>query len=99
MRRLLSATLLLAAASAAGAAESRMFIIANQPDGYGVDRCLSEGAACGKAAATAYCESRSYASVASFRRVERDEITGSLPLQDSCRGRECDAFVAITCQK
>lgn len=101
MRRLFSAAFLLVAASVPGMADSsvtKMFIIANQPDGYGVDRCLSEGAPCGKAAAVAYCRSRSFASAASFRRVERDEITGSLPQQESCRGHECDAFVAITCQ-
>jgi hypothetical protein len=39
-------------------AEKRLFIIANNPDGYGVDRCLASGAACGTAAATAYCASR-----------------------------------------
>ena len=35
-------------------AEKRIFIIVNDPDGYGVDRCLATGARCGTAVATAY---------------------------------------------
>ena len=42
-------------------AEKRTFIIANNSDGYGVDRCLASGAACGKAVATAYCKAREFA--------------------------------------
>ena len=33
--------------SVAAQAERRVFIIANDPDGYGVDRCLATGATCG----------------------------------------------------
>ena len=69
---------LLLGASAAQA-EKRIFIIANNADGYGVDRCLASGAACGAAAATAYCKSREFAQAASFRKVDRDEITGAVP--------------------
>ena len=36
------------------AAESRVFIIANHADGYGVDRCLANGERCGVTVATAY---------------------------------------------
>ena len=28
-------------------ADSRVFIVANQPDGYGVDECLAKGEKCG----------------------------------------------------
>ena len=42
-------------------AERRMFIIANDADGYGVDRCLASGAKCGAAAATAYCKTHQFA--------------------------------------
>ena len=41
-------------------AEQRMFIIANNADGYGVDRCLASGASCGAAIAAAYCRSREF---------------------------------------
>ena len=37
-------------------AEKRTFIIANNADGYGVDRCLATGATCGEEFATAYCQ-------------------------------------------
>ena len=42
-------------------AEKRIFIIANDSDGYGIDHCLATGAQCGTAAATAFCRGREYA--------------------------------------
>ena len=48
-----AATVLVGAASAS--AEKRVFIIANNPDGYGVDRCLAAGEACGTTVANSYC--------------------------------------------
>ena len=41
-------------------AEKRIFVIANSPDDYGVDRCLSGGHACGAAAAAAYCQAKEF---------------------------------------
>src|SRR5262245_18433496 len=61
-------------------AENRIFIIVNDPDGYGVDRCLATGASCGAAVATAYCRSREFTQSASFRWVEREEIIGTIPV-------------------
>ena len=46
-------------------AERRMFIIANDGDGYGIDRCLAAGDHRGYAMANAYCHSRQVASAAS----------------------------------
>jgi hypothetical protein len=81
--------------STAAQAEKRIFIIANNADGYGVDRCLATGASCGVAVATAYCQARDYARAASFRKVERDEITGGVPVTNGTAER--DQFVAIEC--
>jgi hypothetical protein len=98
MRRLLAALVLAATAfSTAAHAEKRTFIIANNSDGYGVDRCLASGATCGVAVATAYCKSRDYAQVASFRKVDHDEITGAVPSTNGSSAR--DEFVAIECSK
>ena len=80
-------------------AEKRIFIIANSPDGYGVDRCLAQGAPCGAAAAAAYCQSRRFSGAASYRRIERDEITGAVPASGSCGRNGCDDFVAIECRR
>src|SRR5205085_6140547 len=81
-------------------AERRIFIIANNPDGYGVDRCLATGASCGFAVATAYCRSRDFDLAASFRKVEREEITGTIPANSySCPGGRCNEFVAIECSR
>ena len=81
-------------------AEKRIFIIANNADGYGVDRCLATGATCGTPIANAYCQSREFALAASFRKVDRDEITGAVPSSNpACRGGACDEFVAIECSR
>jgi hypothetical protein len=80
--------------------ERRMFIIANDGDGYGIDRCLASGDKCGAAAANAYCKSHQFASAASYRKVDRDDITGAIPTGSSggCRGNTCDV-VAIVCAR
>ena len=76
-------------------AEKRIFIIPNQADSYGVDRCLASGASCGAAVAAAYCRSRDFTQVASYRRVERDEITGAIPAGFTT----AEEFVAIECAR
>ena len=81
-------------------AETRTFIIASYDDGYGIDRCRATGAACGAAAATAYCRSRDFSQAASYRRVDRDDLTGAMPVSSTtCRGSGCDEFVAIECAR
>jgi hypothetical protein len=96
--RYVFAALVFAAAlggSISAQAEKRIFIIANNADGYGVDRCLATGASCGTAVATAYCKSRDFVRAASFRKIDRDEITGAVPSTTGTSGR--DEFVAIEC--
>jgi hypothetical protein len=102
MRTLLVGLAAILCISFAGSAqaERRMFIIANDGDGYGIDRCLSSGDKCGAAAANAYCKSHQFASAASYRKVDRDDITGAIPTGGSggCRGNTCDV-VAIVCTR
>ena len=85
----------------AAQAEKRIFIVANNADGYGVDRCLASGAKCGSAAAAAYCKSREFAQANSFRQVDKDEITGAIPTGGGdCKGGSCEQqFVAIECSR
>jgi hypothetical protein len=86
--------------SAAGPAfaEKRIFIIANNADVYGVDRCLASGARCGQAMATSYCRQRAFSKALSFRKVDRDDITGAIPSdKDNCPHGLCEDFVAIEC--
>jgi len=82
-------------------AERRMFIISSNADGYGVDRCLSSGDKCGAVVAAAYCKSHEFADAASYRKVDRDEITGAIPgsTPAACQGAKCDEFVAIVCSR
>jgi hypothetical protein len=91
------ASLLLAGAASA---ENRTFIIPNNPDGYGIDRCLANGERCGSVVATTYCQSQSFAQARSFRRIDRDEITGAASSsgRNACVG-SCESFVAIECTR
>src|SRR5436190_12674797 len=97
--RFLAATLVILTlvAATAASAETRIFIIANQADDYGVDQCLAKGDRCGASAARSYCQSRDFAQASSYRRVDPDEITGSVPKTGgSCARGNCDEYVAIT---
>jgi hypothetical protein len=99
--RFLIASAALAAAVLAGTAaqaEKRLFIVANS-NGYGVDRCLASGAVCGVAAADSYCRSHEFVQVLSYRKVERDDITGAIPSTGACHNPGCDEFVAIECSR
>jgi hypothetical protein len=96
MRYVFAALVLAAGVFATAAqAEKRVFIIANNSDGYGVDRCLATGASCGMPVATAYCQSRDYTEAASFRKISREEITGAELATTGISGR--DQLVAIEC--
>ena len=93
----LAATALLGATARA---EKRIFIVIANADGYGVDRCLVQGAECGAAMARTYCESRDFRNALSFRKVDPKDITGAVPLSDAdCKGGRCDDFVAIECAR
>ena len=81
-------------------ADSRVFIIANQADGYGVDQCLAKSEKCGAPAAHSYCRQRNFAQATAYRRVDPDEITGSVPKAgENCGHSTCTEYVAITCQR
>jgi len=81
-------------------AEKRVFIIASNSNGYGVDRCLTNGGKCGNVVAATYCHSREFSTAVSFRKVDRDDITGAIPAAGSgCRGNSCPELVAIVCTK
>jgi hypothetical protein len=83
----------------AAQAERRMFIIANDGDGYGIDQCLAAGDKCGAAAANAYCRVHAFVTAASYHKVDHDEVTGSIPAGgNGCRGSDCNA-VAIVCTR
>ncbi|MEW6768436.1 MAG: hypothetical protein AB1342_10450 [Pseudomonadota bacterium] len=82
-------------------ADSRVFIIANQADGYGVDKCLAGGEKCGASAARAYCQSREFSQATAYRRIDPDEVTGAVtkPGGGICGPNGCGEYVAITCQR
>jgi hypothetical protein len=89
------------ATGAAALADSRVFIIANQSDGYGIDQCLARGEKCGAHAARSYCQSRDFVQATAYRRIDPDEVTGSVPASggETCTHGHCNEYVAITCQR
>jgi len=81
-------------------AERRMFIVANDADGYGIDRCLAAGEKCGAAAAKAYCNRQAFAEASTYHKADRNDITGVAPsgASDMCQGNSCNV-VAIVCTR
>lgn len=79
-------------------ADSRVFVVANQSDGYGVDECLAKGEKCGAPAARAYCQSREFTQATGYRRVDPDEVTGAVPASMGGSGSNND-YIAIICQR
>lgn len=91
----------LLASIATAKADSRTFII-DSSEGYGVDSCLARGEPCGKAMATAVCQSNQYVAAVDFGRLDPTEITGSVPggmKGSTCQGAKCPEKVAITCTR
>jgi hypothetical protein len=102
MRYVLAGLAVAAALSAAfpAQAERRVFVIASDAGGYGVDRCLVNGESCGAAVANAYCRSRDFATAQSFRKIDRDDVTGVVRASgQTCHGSSCEEFVAIECSR
>lgn len=102
--RLISAFLACALVCAASAAmaDSHVFILENQADGYGVDQCLANSEKCGEHAALSYCRSQNFTQALAYRRLDPDEITGSVPQQaggGNCSHGLCGEYIAITCQR
>ena len=79
-------------------AETKIFFVENQPDGYGIDQCLASGAKCGKPMARAYCQSREYGEAVSYRKAEPDEMSKATG-DAACTAGSCVDFVAIECQR
>src|SRR5437867_8837148 len=88
-------------AASAASADSRVFIVANQADGYGVDECLARGEKCGAHAARSYCQSRDFAQATAYRRADPDEVTRAVTKDGGarCSGHGCAAYAAITSQR
>ena len=79
-------------------AEQHMFLVANDADGYGIDRCLASGERCGSAAANAYCQTQAFTAAAKYHKVDQDDLTGAFTKDVSvtCQPGTCEV-VAIVC--
>ena len=92
------AALLYVACVASSRAEQRLFLVANDADGYGIDRCLASGEKCGSAAANVYCKTQAFTAAASYHKVEDGDLTGATAKDapGNCKHDGCDV-VAIVC--
>ena len=79
-------------------AEQHIFLVANNADGYGIDRCLASGEKCGTAAANAYCRTQAFTAAAKFHRIDQVDLAGAITKDDSvtCQPGTCEV-VAIAC--
>ena len=100
MHRLLVSLVVLLCLAGTADAERRTFVIANDADGYGIDRCLASGAKCGAAAANAYCKTQAFAEAATFHKAESTDIINAIAsgATNLCRGSGC-GVVAIICTR
>lgn len=81
-------------------AETKVFFVENQPDGYGIDQCLASGANCGRPMASAYCQQRQYGKALSFRKVDPGQLpAGEAGSDANCRIGSCANFIAIECER
>jgi hypothetical protein len=85
-------------ASGIAHAEQHMFLVANDADGYGIDRCLASGEKCGAAAANAYCKTQAFTAAARYHKVDQNDLTGAITKDASvtCKPGMCEV-VAIIC--
>ena len=94
------ASIMMMSALSPANAEKRIFIITSNASGYGVDRCLTNGGKCGDAVASSYCHSKEFSKALSFRKVDRDDITGAIPGEkENCPKGVCEDYVAIECSR
>ena len=95
---LISLATLLCLGSSIARAEQHRFLVANDADGYGVDRCLASGEKCGAAAANAYCRTQAFTAAARYHKIDKDELAGSVTKDSSgtCQPGACE-IVAIVC--
>ena len=79
-------------------AEQHMFLVANDADSYGIDRCLASGEKCGAAAANAYCKTQAFTAATKYHKVDRDDLTGGITKDTfvTCQPGTCEV-VAIVC--
>ena len=94
---LISVVTLLCFASSIACAEQHMFLVANDSDGYGVDRCLASGEKCGAAAANAYCRTQAFTAAATYHKIDQDDLTGAVSKETSvkCQTGTCDVVVIV----
>ena len=85
---------LLYLASGIARAEQHMFLVANDADGYGTDRCLASGSA----ARQRPMLTATFPVTASYHKVEEGDLAGATAKDapGNCKDDRCDV-VAIVC--
>lgn len=89
------------APTVASAADAPNIFVVDMSDGYGIDTCVANGAACGQAIADAWCRVHDFDRASSFGRVKSDAhplSSTAKAVRTACTGSSCPDSVAITCQ-
>jgi ABC-type uncharacterized transport system YnjBCD substrate-binding protein len=76
-------------------AQQRDFVIAGS-DGYGTQECLASQSNCGRIVADAWCEAKGFKAALAYRKLDRDEITGSTNAVGAA-GKPVESFL-ISCK-
>ncbi len=74
--------------------KQRDFVVAGS-DGYGTQECLAAQSNCGRIVADAWCEAKGFKAALAYRKLDRDEITGSTNAGSA--GKPADSFL-ISCK-
>jgi hypothetical protein len=79
-------------------AEQHMFLVANDADGYGIDRCLASGEKCGAAAANAYCTNQAFTAAARSQKILPAPVS-QVPAKSSLLSAyvECSSQDVMSC--
>lgn len=101
MKTLVAMLLLTQFAANPATADSKIFIIASQSVGHGLENCRASDSRCGGTAALSYCQARDFSTATAFRQVDPDDITGAGYSDGTrlCSNGVCREYVAITCQR
>ncbi len=81
----------------AARAEGPAVVMIPASDGYGLNECLTTGAACGKVVADAWCQAHGYGPALQFGVMRPEEVTGTVVSTVAAR-TEAAQPVAVTCQ-
>ena len=78
----------------AAAAPARTFVI-SPAEGYGIQDCLSDGRACGKVVADAWCEAHGHGAALAYGKAE--DVTAAIPKDSGLDAKPDPKALLVSC--